>query len=103
MLRQAFMMKLKPGAMAEYTRQHDNLWPELAEELRRCGIKTIATFEDEPYLFLYSEIEDEGAWARIWDTEIHKKWGQVMEPLMEFGEDGKVKAKFLRQIFNFDA
>ena len=103
MIRQAFMMKLKPGALAEYTRQHDALWPELAAKIRECGITTIATFEDDPYLFLFSEIEDDGAWARLWDTDVHKKWGEVMEPLMEFGADGKVQATFMRQVFNFDA
>jgi L-rhamnose mutarotase len=103
MLRQAFVMKLKPGALATYTNQHDHLWPKLAAEIRACGIKKIATFEDDPYLFLYSEVEDEGAWARLWDSEIHRAWGEVMEPLMEFGPDGKVDARFVKQVFNFDA
>jgi L-rhamnose mutarotase len=103
MLRQAFVMKLKPGALVEYTSQHDHLWAELAAEIRACGIKKIATFEDDPFLFLYSEVEDDGAWARLWDTEIHRKWGEVMEPLMEYGADGKVAARFIKQVFDFDA
>jgi L-rhamnose mutarotase len=102
MVRQAFVMKLKPGALAEYTRHHDQLWPELADAIRACGIQKIATFADDPYLFLYSEVEDVGAWARLWDTEIHRKWGEIMEPLMEYGTDGKVKARFVQQVFNFD-
>lgn len=103
MFRQAFVMKLKPGALAKYTSQHDHLWAELASEIRACGIKKIATFEADPLLFLYSEVEDEGAWARLWDTEIHRKWGEVMEPLMEYGTDGKVDARFVKQVFDFDA
>lgn len=103
MTHQAFLMRLKPGALAEYTRHHDELWPELAAKIRECGIRKITTFEDDPYLFLYSEVEDASAWDRLWDSDIHKRWGEVMEPLMEYGEDGKVKAKFIRQIFNFDA
>lgn len=102
-MRQAFVMRLKPGALAEYTRHHDELWPELAAEIRTCGITKIATFEADPMLFLYSEVEDAGAWDRLWDTEVHKRWGEVMEPLMEFGDDGKVKASFMRQVFDFDA
>jgi L-rhamnose mutarotase len=103
MIRQAFVMKLKPGALAEYTRRHDELWPALAAKIRECGIRTIATFEDDSLLFLFSEVDDPEAWNRLWDSDIHKKWGEVMEPLLEFGEDGKVKAKFVRQIFNFEA
>jgi L-rhamnose mutarotase len=103
MLRQAFVMKLKSGALAEYTNQHDHLWADLAAEIRACGITKITTFADDPYLFLYSEVEDEGAWGRLWDSEIHRKWGGVMEPLLVFGPDGKVDARFVKQVFNFDA
>ena len=102
-MRQAFVLKLKPGALAEYTKRHDELWPELADEIRRCGVTKIATFADDPVLFLYSEVEDEGAWARLWDSDVHVRWGQLMEPLIAFGDDGKVQATFMRQVFNFDA
>ena len=32
MVRLAFTMRLKPGALAEYTRQHDEIWPDLVAE-----------------------------------------------------------------------
>ena len=35
-----------------------------------------------------SEIRDEEAWDRLWHTAIHDKWGEIMDPLMEFNEDG---------------
>jgi L-rhamnose mutarotase len=53
-------MTLKPGALPTSTDQHDHLWPELAAEIRACGIKKIATLEDDPYLFVCSEVQDEG-------------------------------------------
>ena len=37
MFRQAFVMKLKPGALAAYTGHHDHLWSELAGTLRNRG------------------------------------------------------------------
>ena len=100
-MRQAFIMKLKPGALKEYVHNHDNIWPELKAALRECGIHQISTFADEPYLFLYSEIADEGAWDRIWSTDIHKKWAELMEPLMEI-KDGKPDARFIKQIFHYE-
>jgi L-rhamnose mutarotase len=101
MIQQAFVMKLKPGALDEYVKRHDEIWPELTEEIKKCGISKIASFEDDPYVFLYSEVEDEGAWDRLWDSEIHVKWGAWFEPLMEFNKEGKVDAKFVRQVFRF--
>ena len=41
-------------------------------------------------LFLYSEIRDEEAWDRLWHSEVHDRWGELMDPLMEFGPDGIV-------------
>lgn len=60
MLRYAFTMKLKPGAYAEYRHLHDTIWPELVEEIERCGVVTMSIFEAGPeLLFLYSEVRDE--------------------------------------------
>jgi L-rhamnose mutarotase len=92
-------MRLKPGAMAEYKRHHDQIWPELVEEIERNGIATITTFEQDPVLFLFSEITDEGAWDRLWHSEIHTRWAKVMEPYMEFRPDGIVDFGELREIF----
>ena len=38
MKRYAFIMQLKPGNEAEYKRRHDEIWPELKDELRKAGI-----------------------------------------------------------------
>lgn len=99
MIRRAFTMRLKPGAMKEYRHYHDNVWPELKEEIERSGIAKITTFEADPVLFLYSEIYDEDAWNKLWTSEIHRKWGKVMEPLMNF-KNGIVDFGELHEIFH---
>jgi L-rhamnose mutarotase len=101
MIRRAFTMRLKPGAMAEYKQHHDNIWPELVREVEASGIARITTFEADPVLFLFSEIADEDAWNKLWTSEIHRKWGEVMEPLMHF-KDGIVDFGELREIFNLE-
>ena len=60
----------------------------------------ITIFERDPVLFLYSEIRDEEAWDRLWHTEIHDKWGEIMNPLMEFNDAGIVDSSELREVFN---
>ena len=101
MIRRAFTMRLKPGAMAEYKKHHDNIWAELVAEVRRSGIATITTFEADPVLFLISEITDLGAWNKLWTSDVHRRWGEVMEPLMHF-KDGIVDFGELREIFRLD-
>ena len=66
MIRRAFTMRLQPGKLAEYKHFHDNVWPELVAEIERSGIATMTIFENDPVLFLYSEIVDESAWDKLW-------------------------------------
>ncbi len=102
MLRTAFTMRLKPGALAEYRRLHDEIWPELVRELAACGIYNMTTFEDDPVLFLFSEVEDEGSWDRLWHTPTHDRWSELMNPLMAFRDDGIVDSTPLREVFHME-
>jgi L-rhamnose mutarotase len=102
MIRRAFTMRLKPGGLAEYKRQHDSIWPELVAEIERQGIARITIFEDDPVLFLYSEITNEEAWDRLWHTEIHDKWGEIMNKLMVYNDEGIVDSHPVREIFHLE-
>lgn len=102
MIRRAFTMRLKPGGLADYQLHHDNIWPELVDEIERQGIGQITIFERDPLLFLYSEIHDEDAWDRFWHTAISDKWNEIMNPLMEFNDEGIVDSSELREAFNLE-
>jgi L-rhamnose mutarotase len=102
MIRRAFTMRLKPGGLEEYRRRHDAIWPELVTEIEKQGIARITIFENDPDLFLYSEIADPEAWNRLWASEIHDRWGEVMAPLMEFREDGVVASSEVREVFHLE-
>ena len=102
MIRSAFTLRLEPGALAQYREYHDNIWPDLVAEIERQGIAQITIFENDPVLFLYSEITDEEAWDRLWHTAIHDKWGEIMDPLMEFNDEGIVDSSELREVFNLE-
>jgi L-rhamnose mutarotase len=103
MIRRAFTMRLKPGKLAAYRQFHDDIWPELVSELARCGIASMTIFENDPMLFLYSEIHDEAAWDRLWHTPVHDRWAaDAMSPLMLFRDDGLVDATEVREIFHLE-
>jgi L-rhamnose mutarotase len=102
LVRRAFTMRLKPGALAEYTRQHDAIWPELVAEIERQGIGQITIFELDPMLVLYSECRDMEAFDRLWHTAVHERWGEVMAQLMDYDEDGIVSTKPLREIWHLE-
>jgi len=54
MTRYAFTMRLKPGAVEEYKRRHDEIWPELSAVLRAAGISDYSIFLDEQTLTLFA-------------------------------------------------
>ena len=102
MIRRAFYMRLKPGALAEYKKHHDNIWAELVAEIERSGIGQITIFEDDPILFLYSEIYDEQAWDKLWHSEVHDHWAEIMNPLMLFRDDSIVDSTQVREVFHLE-
>ena len=102
MIRRAFTMRLKPGGLAAYKDHHAHIWQDLVDEIERQGIAQITIFENDPVLFLYSEITDEEAWDRLWHSEVHDRWGEIMNPLMEFNDEGIVDSSELREVFNLE-
>src|SRR5712692_46804 len=101
-IRRAFTLRLKPGAFAKNKEYHDNIWPALVREIEKSGIAQITTFESGLQLFLYSEVYDEKAWDKLWNSKIHDEWAKHMEPLMQFRPDGKVDANPVREIFHVE-
>jgi L-rhamnose mutarotase len=102
-IRKAFVLRLKPGALDEYIHWHDNIWPELKAEFVAQGIAEITLYQIDDLVMLFSTVKDEQAWKRLWDTEIHHRWAKErMEPLMHYRDDGIVDAREMREIWHID-
>jgi L-rhamnose mutarotase len=104
MQRHAFKMKLKPGVAAEYKRRHDEIWPELAAELRAAGISDYSIFLDEETLTLFAvqKLGDRNTAASLPQSPIVRKWWDYMAPLMEVQPDHAPVAKPLKEVFHLD-
>jgi L-rhamnose mutarotase len=95
-------MRLKPGGLEGYRKHHQEIWQEMVDEIRRSRIGQITIFEDDPMLVLYSEIADEQAWDRLWATEVHSRWGAVMDDYMAVDESGAPIFGELREVFHLE-
>lgn len=102
MIRRAFTMRLKPGGLAGYKEHHDNIWHELVDEIERSGIAQITIFENDPVLMLYSEITDPDAWDRLWASEVHGRWGAIMNDYMAVDVTGAPDFSELREVFHLE-
>lgn len=104
MTRNAFKMKLKPGIAAEYKKRHDEIWPELARELRNAGISDYSIFLDEETLTLFAaqKLTDGNTAADLPNNPVVRKWWDFMAPLMEVNADHSPVVKPLREVFHLD-
>ena len=104
MTRHAFKMKLKPGNVAEYKKRHDDIWPELAAELKAAGISDYSIFLDEETftLFAVQKLSDGNTAAALPRSPIVRKWWDAMAPLMEVHPDHSPVATPLREVFHLD-
>ena len=104
MQRHAFKMKLKPGVAAEYKKRHDEIWPELAAELRAAGVSDYSIFLDEETLTLFAvqKLSNDNTAAELPDSPIVRKWWDYMAPLMETHPDNSPVAKPLKEVFHLE-
>ena len=100
----AFRMQLKPGAIAEYKRRHDEIWPELAELLRASGIRDYSIFLDEETLALFAvlKLTDDNRRDALPDHPVMRKWWDYMAPLMEVHPDNRPREWPLTPLFHLD-
>ena len=102
MIRRAFTLTLKPGALPEYIEKHDNIWPEMVAEIERVGIARMTAFAQDPHIFYYSEVLDEEAWDKLWASPVHDRWAEMFKELIAFDENAQIDAQFMPEIFRLD-
>lgn len=83
MIREAFTVRLKPGALKEWIARHERIWPELLEEQERCGFRWMTVFNAGPLLFVVSEVTSPDSWERFIDSDVHRRWVEAMKDLSE--------------------
>lgn len=89
----------------EYKRRHDNIWPELAELLKKAGIRNYTIWTDGEELFGYYECEKGVAFAEKTqaDSPIVDKWNEYMKDVMVMEMDPVTGAQpKMRNVFKLE-
>ena len=100
----AFTMQLNPGQKQAYRERHDEIWPELVEELKAAGIKDYSIFLDDSSNTLFGV---------LWRSQAHtmdelplkpimKKWWAYMGDIMATNPDNSPVVTPLEQVFHLD-
>lgn len=100
----AFLMRLKPGAAAEYERRHDEIWPELAEALTAAGIHDYSIFlePDSGLLFGVQQRTEGHRSAELPQLPVMRSWWAYMADLMDTNADGSPVAQTLQRVFHLE-
>lgn len=101
MKRVAFVMKLKPGNEAIYKQKHDEIWPELLEMMQRQGTSNYSIYRYGLTLFAYLE-QDEALEHKGPPDPILLRWWKMMEPYMEYNDDGTPWREPIEEMFHAD-
>lgn len=102
MKRVAFKMKLKAGFEEEYKKRHDQIWPELAQELTRAGVYDYSIFLDmeTSTLFAFQKLTDNNSADQLAQTAIVCKWWEFMSDIMEVNADKSPVVIELNEVFH---
>ncbi len=81
--------KLKPGAAAEYERQHAEIWPEVLVTVADAGIANYTIFRHGVWLFSYFQLTTGQELEAIWETleriPACRHWEERMRELRDPG------------------
>jgi len=82
--RSAFVLRVRPDKIEEYSRAHREVWPEMLEALRGAGIHNYTIFRDGNQMFGYFEADDLAAAERhLAQQAVSTRWQDSMAKLLE--------------------
>jgi L-rhamnose mutarotase len=92
----AWVLEVRPGYEEEYKKRHDEIWPELAEDIRAAGMRNYNIFRHGLTLFGYFECDDlPKAIEALNNSDANARWGEYMTPIMKIEVDTAIGFPFL--------
>ncbi len=101
MIRKAFKLKVYKDKYEEYIERHNSVFPDLIQEIKKCGGSNYSIFleEETGYLFGYIELESERMWADVSKSKACMRWWDYMKDIMETNEDNSPISIELKNVF----
>ena len=104
MTRHAWKAIVRDGMIGEYTRRHDEIWPEMKEMFKAAGIRNYSIWNVGNELFGYYECDES---ARAEDgksyADVSAKWNEYMKDCMYVQLESTTGQPVpVKQVFLFD-
>ena len=104
MERYAWKARVLPGKIEEYTKRHNEIWPEMKQVLTEAGIRNYSIWNVGEELFGYYECDSILEAAKVQsESKVVKKWDEYMKDVMVMDKDPVPGAQpLLKQVFMFN-
>lgn len=101
----AFRMQLHPGRADEYQRRHDEIWPELVQELLAAGVVDYRIFLDRQTNALFAVLMRCATHTldALPGKPVMKRWWAMMADIMETHPDNSPVVEELSPMFHLAA
>lgn len=78
MERVCFTFEIRPGSEDEYKRRHDEIWPELVQEIKDAGFANYSLFRRGTTITAYCECNPDVAtsFAKLGEGEANARWAE---------------------------
>jgi L-rhamnose mutarotase len=107
MTRYGMVIRLRPGAEAEYRRHHAAVWPPVLAMIRECNIRNYSIYAYNDLLFSYFEYTGQNFaadMAKMAADPVTQQWWGVVQVLQEPVADRKEGEwwKVIEEVFHCD-
>ena len=86
MTRHGQLIGVRPERLAEYTRYHAKVWPEILAMIRVCNIRNYSIYLNDGLLFAYYEYigtDHDADMAKMAADPRTQEWWAIMKPLQK--------------------
>jgi L-rhamnose mutarotase len=107
MERYGSVIKVKPEKLEEYKKLHANVWPGVAETIKKCNIINYSIYHKDGFLFSYFEYTGDNFKAdmeKMAADPVTQKWWTLCEPMqvpLETRKKGEWWA-YMEEVFHQD-
>jgi L-rhamnose mutarotase len=101
----AFRMRLNPGQADEYRRRHDEIWPELVQELLKAGVLDYRIFLDRETHALFATLTrlSHHTMDTLPGLPVMRRWWTMMADIMQTHPDHSPVVEDLDPLFHLSA
>jgi L-rhamnose mutarotase len=101
MIRHAFRMRIPVECATEYTRRHNEIWPDLVNALKSAGVSDYSIYLDESTgdLFASMVVQSHEALAELAEQDVMKRWWEANKDIQCYDGD-RPTSTVLKEVFH---